>query len=320
MSQTLALIVGVVLVIAYVFGGVKGTGLVGVVKLSLLYAATIITGIMAFHMFGGMSGVHVAFPAKFSWYSLFGRGFSKDFAAGFSLLVGVLSTQTYIQAVVTAKGLGEARKGALWSALLIPPIGIGGIFVGLFMKAHAATFPGLTSAQVLPTFVMHYLPPWLAGVVLATLLIAVIGTWAGLSLGVSTMLTNDIYKRFINKTADSKQTLLVQRGLILVLCILAAYFVSSSAGALILGFSFLSMGLRGCTILFPLIGAMFFKKLVTPSAGIAAAICGPLVDVYWAMAYPKGMDPLYPGLMAGFAVLVLVSLVTKKKSNADIMA
>ncbi len=312
MRPTLALIVGVVLVLAYVFGGIKGTGMVGVVKLSLLYGATVITGVLAFIMFGGTSGIYHAFPAQFPWFSLFGRGFSKDFAGGFSLLVGVLSTQTYIQAVLSAKSLGAARKGALMSAFLIPPVGVGGILVGLFMKANIASFPGLQSAQVLPTFVLYYLPPWLGGMIMAALLIAVIGTWAGLSLGVSTMLTGDIYKRFFNKEADGKKTLLVQRGLIVVLCLLACYFISSSAGALILGFSFLSMGLRGCTVLFPLLGAMFYKKFVTPAAGIASAILGPLTDFYWAMAYPKGMDPLYPGLMVSFAALILVSLLTKK--------
>ena len=129
------------------------------------------------------------------------------------------------------------------------------MLVGLYMKAHVASFPGIKSADVLPTFILHYMPPLLGGVVLATLLVAVIGTWAGLSLGISTMLTRDIYKRYIDKKADDKRTLLVQRLLILCLCGITVVAVSSSLGGLILGFSFLSMGLRGCSALFPLLGA-----------------------------------------------------------------
>ncbi len=315
MSLTSALVISVVLVLAYVFGGVQGTGMAGVVKLSLLYMATIVTGLLAYHMFNGSSGIYQAFPAQFPWFSLFGRGFSKDAAAGFSLLVGVLSTQTYIQAVLSAKTYEAARNGALMSAVLIPPIGVGGILVGLFMRANVASFPGLESAQVLPTFVLHYLPPWLGGMIIATLLIAVIGTWAGLSLGVSTMLTRDIYRRFIKKGVDEKKALLVQRALIVFLAIAACYFISGSAGALILSFSFLSMGLRGCTVLFPLMGAIFFKKFVTPAAGMASAILGPLTDFYWAMRYPNGIDPLYPGLLFGFATLIIVSIFTHKKGD-----
>jgi SSS family solute:Na+ symporter len=157
------------------------------------------------------------------------------------------------------------------------------------------------------------MPPLLGGVVLATLLIAVIGTWAGLNLGISTMLTRDIYKRYIDKKADDKKSLLVQRLLILCLCAVTIAAVTSNAGGLILGFSFLSMGLRGCCALFPLLGAMFFKRFVTPIAGLLAAILGPLTDLIWHLAFPKGLDPLYPGLFVSAGVLFAVGMFTRGK-------
>jgi SSS family solute:Na+ symporter len=318
-SATVALLISTVLVLAYVLaGGLEGTGIVGTIKLALLYIAMISAGGIALCEFGGMKGVFEAFPEHFPWFSLFGRGFSLDFAAGFSLVVGVLSTQTYIQAVASARNLKHARLGALISAFLIPPVGIGGILVGLYMKAHIASFPGLKSADVLPTFILHYMPPLLGGVVLATLVVAVIGTWAGLNLGISTMLTRDIYRQYINKNADGKKALLVQRVIIVCLCALAIVMVSSNIGGLILGFSFLSMGLRGCTALFPLLGAMFFKRFITPSAGIAAAVLGPLTDFIWKIFFPKGMDPLYPGLIVSGLVLILLSVVTRKKQVLDV--
>jgi SSS family solute:Na+ symporter len=313
-STTVALVISTVLVLAYVLaGGLQGTGIVGTIKLLLLYGAVIAAGGIALYRFGGMSGLFEAFPDRFPWFSLFGRGFSLDFAAGFSLVVGVLSTQTYIQAVLSARSFAHARKGALISAFFIPPVGIGGILVGLYMKAHIADFPGLKSADVLPTFILHYMPPLLGGVVLATLLVAVIGTWAGLNLGISTMLTRDIYKRYIDKKADDKKSLLVQRLLILCLCAVTIAAVTSNAGGLILGFSFLSMGLRGCCALFPLLGAMFFKRFVTPIAGLLAAILGPLTDLIWHLAFPKGLDPLYPGLFVSAGVLFAVGMFTRGK-------
>src|SRR5208337_5562119 len=313
-SSTVALVISTALVLAYVLaGGLQGTGIVGTIKLTLLYGAVIAAGGIALYKFGGISGLLEAFPEHFPWFSLFGRGFSLDFAAGFSLVVGVLSTQTYIQAVLSARSFAQARKGALISAFFIPPVGIGGILVGMYMKAHIASFPGLKSADVLPTFILHYMPPLLGGVVLATLLVAVVGTWAGLNLGISTMLTRDIYKRYIDKKADDKKALLVQRVLILCLCAITIVAVSSSLGGLILGFSFLSMGLRGCSALFPLLGAMFFKRFVTPVAGISAAVLGPLTDLIWHLVYPKVLDPLYPGLLVSGGVLFAVGMFTRRK-------
>jgi len=316
LNSTLALLISVILVAAYVLvGGLQGTALVGLVKLVLLYLTIIIASVVAYIMFGGYQGILTSFPQHFPWFSLFGRGFSTDAAAAFSLLVGVISTQTYIQAVLSARSFSQARLGALLSAALIPPIGVGGILVGLYMRANAAIFPGLKSSEVLPVFVLHYLPPLLGGVIIAALLVAVIGTWAGLNLGISTMLTRDIYVRFINPAADSLKTLKCQRIIIFALCILAIILVRSSAGSLILGFSFMSMGLRGCTVLFPLLGAMFFQRWVTPAGGLASALLGPLTNFGWHFLFPQGMDPLYPGLIVGGLVLIIVSMLTRNQTG-----
>lgn len=302
--------VGIVFVLCYVlFGGVWGVGLVGVAKLVLLYVAMISCGAAALFLFGGIGALRASFPA-FPWFSLFGRGVDKDLAAGFSLIVGVLSTQTYAQAIAAGKNFAAARKGALWSALLIPPIGLGGILVGLFMRAN---FPAVPSGEVLPTFILHHLPPVLAGVVLATLLITAVGGWAGLLFGISTMFTRDIYQRFIRRQAPRREALLVQRGAIVVIALLSALVASGNAGSLILGWSFLSMGLRGCTILCPLLGAMFFPRYLTPAAGVAAAFAGPATNVVWFLAFPEGLDPLYPGILASLAALLIVSWFTGKR-------
>lgn len=310
MNPTMAAAFGILLVLAYVlFGGVWGTGLTGVVKLILLYVSMLSCGIVAFWLVGGMAGLNANFSA-YPWFSLFGRGFSKDFAAGFSLVVGVLSTQIYFQALLSARSSQEARKSALISALFIPPIGIGGILVGLFMRVH---FPETASSEVLPLFVIKFLPPVLAGVVLATLLISVVGTWAGVTLGISTMMTKDLYLRFFRPQADGRESLLVQRGFIVALCLIALVFVSGNAGSLILSWSFMAMGLRGCTVLFPLFGAMFFPQRVAPAAGIASALFGSLTNVAWKLTFPQGLDPLYPGLAVGLAVLVLGSILSSKR-------
>lgn len=297
--------IGILLVLAYVlFGGIWGTGLTGIAKLILLYVAMLSCGAVALYLLGGVGSLTAKFPA-YPWFSLFGRGFAKDLAAGVSLVVGVLSTQIYFQAVLSAKSLGAARRGALLSGFLIPPVGIGGILVGLFMRAN---YPGTPSSEVLPVFVMTFLPPVFAGVVLATLLISVVGTWAGLTLGISTLVTQDLYRRFLRPDADSRHTLRVQRGIIVAICLIALFFVGGNAGSLILSWSFMAMGLRGCTVLFPLFGAMFLRRWVTPGAGIAAALLGPLTNFLWKMMYPAGLDPLYPGLLVSLLALTLGSL------------
>lgn len=305
-----AAFIGVILVLGYVaFGGVFGTGIVGTAKMALLYPATILTGVIAYEMIGGWSGATAKFPAH-PWFSFFGRGITTDLAGVFSLIVGVISTQTYFQAIFSGRTLREARKGALIAAGLIPPLGIFGVFVGLYMRAY---FPDIAASQALPLFVLHYVPAALGGIILAVLLITTIGTWAGLTLGISTMLTTDIYKKTLHPNASDKTNLYVQRALIIIISLLGALFVVGNLKSTVLSWAFLSMGLRGCSVLIPLLGAMFFSRYVTPVAGLVSAILGPATNLFWRLTFPEGMDPLYPGLAAGLLALVIISMATRKK-------
>ncbi|MDD3654741.1 MAG: sodium:solute symporter family protein [Desulfotomaculaceae bacterium] len=306
LNPVYAAFITVFLVVCYVFfGGFMGTGIVGFVKLILIYGSLLITGVLAYTKAGGLAGLTQSFP-PFPWFSLFGRGLSADAAAGFSVMVGVLSTQTYWQAMFSGKNVQAARRGAWLSALLMLPCGLAGIAVGMYMKL---SFPDMPAAEALPAFVLKFLPPWLGGVVLAVLLVAVIGTAAGLALGVSTMLTNDFYKKFINTKASGRHLLTVSRVVLVAVTGSTILLVIGNLKTMILEWSFLSMGLRGATIFLPLMGAIFFRKYVSPTAGVLALVVGPMTDLIWKIAFPNIMDPLYAGLLASFLVLALGSLV-----------
>jgi SSS family solute:Na+ symporter len=176
-----------------------------------------------------------------------------------------------------------------------------------------ANFPTVPSESVFPIFIIKFINPFVAGIILATLLISAIGTWAGLTLGISTMLTKDIYKKFIRPRSSDTEILLMQRLMIVAVCVITVIMVTGNIGSLILGWSFLSLGLRGCAALFPLLGAMYFKRWLTPAAGVTSALLGPLADLAWKLLNPKGLDPLYPGLIVGLLSLIIVSYFTKKK-------
>ena len=126
-----------------IFGGMWGAGMGGVAKLFLLYASAIVGGILVYGLangFGGLletleqlltssplgavSGLATEEAVHQRFTSLVARGASKDIGSALSLVLGVLSTQTYAQAIWSGKSDSAARKGALLSALLIPPIGV----------------------------------------------------------------------------------------------------------------------------------------------------------------------------------------------------
>jgi len=297
-----AAVIAIILMAAYViFGGVWGAGLVGVAKLILLYISVVASGIIAISYGGGLAQFISIFP-EYPYFSLFGRGIWIDGAAGFSLVLGVLSTQTYIQAILSARTLRTARAGSLISAFLIPPIGIAGIFIGLFMKMK---HPGMNPASAFPQFVLNYMDPWLGGIVLSTLLVAVVGTGAGLVLGISTIFTKDIYKNYINKNADDNKLLRITRWIIVISLASALLFITGDAKALILKWSFMSMGLRGATVFVPLYAALFLKGKVKRNYAIASMIASPVSVMLGKAFLPQSLDPLFPGVAIG--VLLIIS-------------
>ncbi|MEA5068456.1 MAG: sodium:solute symporter family protein, partial [Christensenellaceae bacterium] len=231
-----------------IFGGFLGAGLVGIVKLVLLYVSVIAGGGIALAISGGFGPLTSTLdPVRY--FNLFARGVSTDGGACLSLILGVVCTQSYAQALLAGKTDRAAQKGALISAAMIPPIGVGGIIIGLFMRVN---HPDLASAKLaFPRFVTQYMPDFLGGVVLAALLIAVVGTGAGLSLGISSVVNNDIVKKLTHKLDDPKRNLIFTRVFIVIALAAACLLSTGALGDTILTFAFMSMGLRGAVIFVP---------------------------------------------------------------------
>ncbi len=299
LNSLTAAVIAVVLISTYVFfGGIWGTGLVGIIKLLMLYSLMLLSGILVLGFTGGPSGIYGSFPAN-PWFNLLGRGARTDLGAAFAMLVGVASTQTYLQAVFSARSVPAARKGALLSAVLIPPIGVAGILIGLFMRMH---HPDISSAVALPLFVIKYLNPWIAGSALGILIITIVAAGAGLCLGISTMINNDVLHPLF-KNMDDRKTLFYHRAITLCIAVFTLLFVSGNLKTLIMKWSFLSMGIRGATIFFPLIGALFFNKYLSKTAGTLAVTVPPVLVLVWKNISPWDFEPLFAGLIAGFIII-----------------
>lgn len=327
-SFLLSAAIAVVLMAVYViFGGVWGTGLAGVFKLILLYIAVGIGGCVALKLSGGVQTLYDTLDHR-TYFNLFARGIGIDLGAGLSLLFGVLSTQTYAQAIISAKSNQDARKGTLISAILIPPIGIGGIFIGMYARGVYMTSAEVTAAgglvagfteiaatkQVLPQFLLDNIPDFAAGIFLAALLVASVGTGAGLSLGISTIIQKDILARWKKYKPHPAFDLLIGRALIVAVLILAACMSTGALGSVILEFSFLSMALRAGAVFMPLASSLFMPGKVHPRFAIAAIIMGPLTMVV-SEFLPITLDPVFPGMTCTFIIIMCGRTVRSRHSD-----
>lgn len=310
------LIITTVLMILYVvIGGTKGAGMVGILKLILLYVSMIGCGVIVLVKTGGLGGFvemtnSINNPEGISFFSLFARGVGIDLGAGLSLLFGVVTTQTYAQALLWAKSDAAARRGALYSAFLIPPIGIGGILVGLYMRAN---FPGIVAKTALTSFINMYMPPVLSGVVLGALFIAVVGTGAGLALGISFIINEDIVDRLTHRFDGPEKQRLLGKTWIVVILVLACVMSSGPLGDTILSFAFMSMGLRAAAVFAPLCAALFWPGKVDRRFALASIIAGPVMTLVGELI-GLPFDSLFLGIGAG-VLLILAGAVKKRASG-----
>jgi len=309
---TLAAAIGIALVFCYVlFGGLWGASMAGIFKMGMIYISMVVCGTISFVGLGGFSGMAEKLPP--SYFDLFADG-SSNLASGVSLALGVLVTQIYIQGILSAIDAKAARNGALLSMALTLPMGLFGVVIGMFMKVN---YPTIQAATALPQFFLIHMPPFVAGIFIATLMITTLGSMAGLTLGVSTMMTRDLYKS-IRKQATDKESLFVLRAFIVIICLLAAYFSVSRASVFIQTFVFLSFALRTCVFLIPMGFAFFYKGRLTPAAGLASVIAGPGINIVWnIMNKPFGIDPIFVGLAAGLVAFVVANEIAKRMITAE---
>ena len=288
----------VLIVVVYViFGGIQGTGLAGIFKVGLIYVTLFVAGITAFTAMDGLQGFKQTFP-DYPWFSLFGSGLWTDLGSAMSLIVGVLSTQTYVQAVFAGRDTRTAIIGTLVAALITIPVGLPSVAVGMYMRIH---YPDILPINALPLYIIYNMPAWLGGVAITALILSAIGSVAGLALGVGTMISRDIFNGFL-KISGNKSLLWLNRASVLIVTLCAAVFAFGNLQSLVLEWNYLSMALRGTGIFVPLTMAVFFPEKLKATGAIGSMIAGISTSLIWIIAFPSDNNPLFLGLAFSLGV------------------
>lgn len=303
LSPFISTTVVVMIMMVYVLlGGALGASYVGMFKTIILYIFVGYCGILAIHFHGGINAfLNSVYLPSDRFFNLLARGPARDIGAGISLILGVITTQAYISAVISAKTEKTAKIAAYISGILIPVIGIAGIFVGLYMKLN---YPDIQASMALPLFIIKKIPPLIGGMMLCTLLIAVVGTGAGIALGMSNILTKDIIMKLSKKNFDDRGFLLISRLVLVLIFLVTAVFSFGNLGGVILNYSFLSMGLRGAAGIVPFSATLFMKGKISSNCAIASMIAGVVLTLAGKLILPSSIDPLFLGLLGSIMVLI----------------
>ena len=226
--------------------------------------------------------------------------------AVFFWIIGVIVLESAISmlgltgAVATAKGLIPDLVADAQSTLVNPT-------EGALLEARQAG-----SESVIPAIARFAGLPIVLGMLLVSTMMAIIVSTADSFLLIpATNLTRDVYQRYIHPGADEKQVLLISRGLVLVLGIIAFLLVSQFKT--VLNAAFTAYNIYGTSIT-PALLAAFLWKRATSVGALASIITGTSVTLIWTYVLPdwNGFTNMHPFLQeltypaAGLSVLALI--------------
>ena len=281
-------------------GGISGSGMAGIIKIILIFASIFVGGVLAYGDLGGSAGLTSALPAQ-PWFTLFGRGVEDGLFSLCSMIVGVISTQTYVQALFSAKDSKTAAVGCVTAACIVIPVGLPSVMIGMFMHIN---HPEINSIDALPLYLSTYLPDWLGGIGLAALLLSALGSIAGLALGIGTMISRDIISK-LWRSATAVNLLWASRFSVLLAAAAAIVFVFFHLDSSVLEWNYLSMALRGSGIFLPLTFCVFFPHRVRASMGVAAMGAGIFAALFWKHISPWQINSLFPALVYNLIFLAV---------------
>lgn len=160
--------------------------------------------------------------------------------------------------------------------------------------------------------------PFIAGLMLAAILAAIMSTISSQLIVTSSALVEDIYRALFNKEATDKHYVLVGRMAVLIVSIVAAILAWNPDSSILdlVGFAWAGFGASFGPII---ILALFWRKLTNIGA-LSGMVVGAVTAFVWGKTeLASKLYEIVPGFIICLVVAIIVSLITYKQ-NAEIEA
>ena len=213
----------------------------------------------------------------------------------------------------SVKSIPAARRiGMTWMILCLG----GAVAAGYIGIAYFQVHPelaGMVNANPETVFMeltKILFNPWIAGVILAAILAAVMSTLSCQLLVCSTTLTEDLYKGFIRKNASQNELVWIGRAMVIAISILAIALAMNPASKVL---GLVSYAWAGFGAAFgPLIILSLLWKRMTLNGAIAGMILGAVTVIVWKnyMSHTE-LYEIVPGFVLSWIGIVVVSLMDK---------
>lgn len=318
------LVAGITLVYT-LFGGFLGATLTDVAQGLLMFAALIAVPIVAVIQMGNISdfGTKLAEvnPDALNLFSSFG-GDANWFIAAVAIFstaawgLGYFGQPHIIVRFMALRSPGEAktarRIGIGWMILTAA----GAVATALIGVVYFAESPldKSSSETVFLLLSQTFFHPFVAGLVLAAVLAAIMSTMSSQLIVCSSALVEDLYNIAGRTAAPKKQVMLGRMGVLVVAVVASLMALNRDSSILdLVGFAWAGFGAAfGPIVLL----SLYWRKL-TSTGALAGMLTGAVTVFVWGNIEPltQNMYEIVPGFLLNLLVAVLVSRATFKPNE-----
>jgi sodium/pantothenate symporter len=322
LSYGTALFIFAASVLVYVvIGGFRAVAVTDAVQGVIMFVGTLILLIAVIVAGGGIgniiSDLRAENPGLVSPYG-FDGGLSPLYVSSFWILVGVGVVGL---PQVTVRAMSYKNSRAMHRAIIIGTFVVGFIMLGMHLIGVFARpiLPGVeVGDKVMPLIAMEVLPPWLAGIVLAAPMAAIMSTVDSLLLLVSSAVVKDVYLNYIKPDASEgtvkKLSLIVTAALGILVCLMAL-----SPPDLIIWLNLFSFGGLEAAFIWPVVLGLYWHR-GNKHGAIASMVTGVVSYILFYTYYPNafGMNTVIMPIVLSFAAYMLISMLTAKAGDKDL--
>ena len=319
LQYSTALISGGLIIVGYTFiGGFLAVAWTDAVQAVLMFLALLVAPTVVIFNSGGtdvvweqMQAVNPQSTELFSNMTVI--GFVSLIAWGLGYF-GQPHILARFMAVENPQKLVAARRIAMvWMALVL----FGSVATGLVGIAYFADNPLENPETVFIALSQQLFNPWVAGIIIAAVLSAIMSTVDSQLLVSSSVISEDFYRVFVRPQASEKELLMVSRGAVVAIALLAMVIASDRESRVL---DLVSYAWAGFGAAFgPVIVFSLFWRSMTAASAIAGMIVGAVTVVVWSNL-TGGLFDLYE-IVPGFALAsVVIVIVTMLKPASDAQA
>ncbi|WP_394174919.1 sodium/proline symporter PutP [Thalassotalea litorea] len=312
-----ALIIGAVIIVSYTFlGGFLAVSWTDFFQGCLMLIALIILPIVAIQELGGwqqteqtLMAVNPQYAELFTNFSWIGFISLMAWGLGYFGQPHILSR---FMAIRSVEDIPTSRNIAMvWMVLSL----IGALAVGLVGIAYYAESPLENSETVFIFLAKAILNPWVAGVIIAAILSAIMSTIDSQLIVCSSVIVEDFYKKYSKKTATEAQLVWLTRFSLLAIAILAT-IIALNPQSTVLGLVSYAWAGFGSAFGPTIILALYWQHY-TRFGAMASIVTGALVVIIWGeLKHLGGIFALYE-MIPGFILALLAGFLVSKLTYRD---